>query len=116
MALNHIQSGKTITLNNAAALIKSGAPVLIGDLFGVALVDIPSGSSGEVATEEVYALPKATGAMTVGQIVYWDPAGTPVGAVGPGALTTTAGSLKRAGIVWAAAASDATTVNVKLNA
>lgn len=117
MAKNHIQPGKNITYSNSGSLIASGQPVLINDLFGVALVDIATGGVGEVATEQVYALPKVSGGMNPGQIVYWDPAGNPVGGVaGSGALTTTPGALKRAGIVWAAAVAGDATVAVKLNA
>jgi len=118
MALNHIQSGKVIDYTNSgSADIVSGRVVVIGTLVGVALVDIAVGKTGSVAIEEVYSLPKVTGAIAQGAKVYWAAAGDPVGGVaGSGALTTTASGNTLAGIAAIAAASGDATVALKLNA
>lgn len=118
MALNHIQPGKTIDYANGSGVdIASGDPVLIGKLLGVALVDIPDGSSGAVALEEVWELPKATGAITVGAQLYWDADGNPVGGTtGAGALTATSTDNVACGKAFASAAEAVATVQIKLNA
>lgn len=115
MAKNHVCPGKTLYYYNASTAIASGSPVLIGDVLGVALVDIPSGSKGEVAITDVFTLPKVNSSISQGQSLYWDPAGNPVGGVaGSGALTPTPGSLKKVGIAHAVAAIGDATVNIRL--
>jgi len=118
MALNHIQSGKVINYTNSGGTaIKPGQVVVIGTLVGVALVYIAAGESGSVAIEEVYEVPKATGAIAQGAAVYWDADGNPVGGVaGSGAIVTTPTDNTLAGKAFAGVASDAAVVRVKLNA
>lgn len=118
MAQNRVQPGKTIYwTNSTGAAVVSGQVVVVGTLIGVALSDIAAGAAGDVAMEEVYALPKATGIITQGARVYWDADGDPVGGVeGSGAITITATANTLAGFAFDAAASGAATVNVKLNA
>ena len=79
----------------------------IGTLAGVALI---SGTTGDVvphAVEEVWNLPKDTSAIGQGALVY---------VTSTGDITTTATGNTLAGKAFAAAATGASTVDVKLNA
>lgn len=69
---NYVQPGDIVTVT-AGANIASGAGVLTGKMFGVAMADIANGADGEVKTTGVFDLPKAASqAWTVGALVYWD--------------------------------------------
>ena len=108
MAQNFIQPGDVIDYTvPAATTITSGQGVLMGDLFGVALVAGVTGDVIPVAVDGVYSLPKlAAQAQAIGVKVYFDPT--------PGTITTTAGALKHSGYVARAAAANDATVYVKL--
>ncbi len=111
MAKNHVRDGDTITwINNTAAVVNSGDPVLVGStMLAVALESIEIGASGELATEEVWTLPKdATVSVAQGAALYWN-------AINKN-LTTVSTSNTYAGYAWAAAATADTTVQIKLNA
>ena len=118
MATNRVQPGKTLTwTNGTGAAVVSGQVVLFGTAVAVALQNIANGEDGDVAVEEVYTIPKATGVLAQGVRVYWDADGNPVsGVAGSGAATATAAGNTLAGFVTEAAASGDATVNVKLNA
>lgn len=71
---NYIQEGDVVRVP-APAIVASGAGVLVGTLFGVAVHDAASGAEVEIATVGVYDLPKVgTQAWTVGAAIYWDAA------------------------------------------
>lgn len=108
MAKNHVRQGSQMTwVNNTAAAVTSGSPVLVGSLLTVALQDIAIGATGELATEEVWTLPKDnTVAVNQGDALYWDNTNK--------RLTTTATGNAYAGHAWAAAAAVDTTVQCKL--
>lgn len=79
---NFVQPGKTVTVP-APALVASGAPVLVGALFGIASHSAASGEDLELATVGVFDLPKAASqAWAFGIKVYYDAAA--------GTLTSTA--------------------------
>lgn len=62
MAKNYEQPGRVLDyVNNGAAAIVSGQPVVVGAVIGVALSDIPVGATGSVQVEGVFSLPKKTG-------------------------------------------------------
>ncbi len=108
MASNHVQTGKNMTwTNSTGADVLSGSPVPVGVFVGVALVDIPDGATGELATEEVWEFPKVAGEILQGTVVYLD---------GDGAITVLVPDNVRAGIAFATAADVDETVRVKLNA
>lgn len=69
---NFIQKGDTVTLT-APYDVASGGGALVGALFGVAVVAVLTGVSGEFLTQGVFDLP-ALGTDTIdpGQKVYWD--------------------------------------------
>jgi len=74
MAGNFIQPGERLTLT-APYTVTSGSGALVGRIFGVALTDVTSGSSGEFMVDGVFDLAKATGiAWSVGDPIYWDDA------------------------------------------
>lgn len=119
MATNKICKGDRMDYTNSSgATISSGAPVLVGKFLGVALVTMLDGESGVLDLEGVYEIRKAeTTAITLGADLYWDADGKPQGgSSGQGCLTTTSTDNVYAGKAFAAAASTATTVKIKLQA
>ena len=71
MSTNKVQDGDFITVT-APATITSGQLVVIGSLFGVAVADAASGAAVALEMEGVFELAKVTGAVAVGDAVYWD--------------------------------------------
>jgi predicted RecA/RadA family phage recombinase len=90
-----------------AANVAAGEVVVQGDLVGVAKQPILANQIGALAVEGVFDFAKATGALAVGVIVYWDDTND--------VATTTASGNKQIGKVVRAAASGDATVRVKLN-
>lgn len=74
MAFGHVDPSKTMTwANTGTDDIKSGDVVIVGDLTGIALHDIPAGKDGEIGIAEQWELPKAAGAaVEQGKALYWD--------------------------------------------
>lgn len=68
---NYVQEGKTLDLV-APYDRSSGQAALVGSIFGVACVDVVSGATAAFATEGVFDLTKASGAVTQGAKMYWD--------------------------------------------
>ena len=102
---NFVQDGDTLTLTAPAAL-NAGDGFLVGTIFAVASEAAANGAAVEGATEGVFDLPKATGAITAGAKVYWDNTNKNV--------TTTATSNTLIGAATLAATSGAATVRVKI--
>lgn len=100
------QHGHTLDYTPSSA-VAAGDVVVLNDLVTVAPVAIPANKLGAVAVEGVWTLPKASGAIGQGAIVYWDATA--------GNITTTASTNKRAGKAAYAAASADTTVRVLIN-
>lgn len=93
---NYVQLGDNVTLP-APAAVASGEATLIGGLFGVASTSAAQGEDCAFVRIGVFTLPKAAGAWTPGQKLYWDATAKNV--------TTTAGSNTLIGAALAAAAS-----------
>lgn len=109
MAKNHIQPGRVLTVPAPTGGAVSGAPVLIGSLFGVAQHDAAQGQDLEILTEEVVELPKATPlAVDLGDRLFWN--------AGDGVLDKTATAQLCVGVAVLPAASADTVVRVKLGA
>lgn len=89
------------------AAVAAGDVVVLNDLVTVAPRPIAANALGAVAVEGVWSMPKATGAIGQGAIVYWDATN--------GNVTTTASGNKRAGKAAAAAASGDASVMVLIN-
>jgi predicted RecA/RadA family phage recombinase len=103
---NSIQEGKVLALA-APYAVASGGGALIGAIFGVAVTALANAEVGSFELEGVFALPKATGAATLGQRAYWDNTNKNV--------TATVGSNTLIGVFVAAYASGDTLANVRLN-
>ncbi|EJB4016952.1 DUF2190 family protein [Escherichia coli] len=111
MAKNFVEEGKTVAIV-ASAAISSGDLVQVGDVFAVALTDIPQGETGDGMTEGVFILPKLktddmkTDDMKTGKKVYLKSGKVQL---------TNSGSDPLVGVVWADAGTSAEEVPVKLN-
>ena len=87
MSAKYWQRGETIDYTPTDDLA-NGDVVDLATRIGVAGNDIPAGETGAVHVVGVFEIPKATGAVTVGQALYWDkaaeniPAGWAVAAAG----------------------------------
>jgi len=103
---DYYQDGDLINYTPSSA-VAAGAVVVLADLVTVAPRPIAANQLGSVAVEGVFKLPKASGAISQGAIVYWDATNSNV--------TTTAGSNKRAGKAAEAAASGDAVVPVLIN-
>lgn len=108
MSAKYWQRGETIDYT-ATEAVSNGDVVDLATRIGVAGDDIAAGKTGAVHVVGVFEMPKATGAVTVGQALYWDAAAKNI--------TTAAGSSPAntpAGWAVAAAGSSDATVLVKL--
>lgn len=103
------QEGDILTLAPGAA-VASGIGYLFGvSLFGIAVNDVANGVAGEFLTEGVVTIGKTSAlAISVGDRVYWDPAGKVV--------NKTATAQQCVGIAVEAAANPSPTVVIKLGA
>lgn len=111
MANNSIGPGDILDYTNGGSAIASGDPVVMGDLVGVALVDIASGETGSVQIAGAFTLPKIAGtAWAQGDKLDWDAS---VGAFGKG-ITSAAGDVTLCAVAAKAAASGDTAGEVKL--
>lgn len=104
---NFVQPGDNLDGLIAPRALASGNGFLIGALFAVASNDAANGAPVVGVTRGVFDLPKATGAITQGQKLYWDNAALVV--------TTVAAANTIIGFATQAAASGDATARVKLN-
>lgn len=102
---NFVQPGNNLTLTAPRDLV-SGAGFLVGAIFAVASNTVESGDPVAGVTEGVFDLPKAAGAVTAGQKLYWNNTAFN--------LTTTATDNTLVGAATQAAASGDATARVKL--
>lgn len=73
MAKNFVQPGEVIDFTNAGTAITAGSVVAIGQMLGVALVDIANGATGSVQIKGVFEVPKVSGAViAAGESLVWD--------------------------------------------
>lgn len=106
MARNYIQPGDTLTIPAPAAVL-SGAPVIVGDIVGIAQGNAASGAPVDVAMRGVWELPKvAANSFALGARVYWN--------AGNGLATSTASGNTLLGVAVEAAAADTGTVKMRL--
>lgn len=102
---NFVQPGDNLDLV-APRDLTSGAGFLVGSIFAVASLTVAAGVVVSGVTSGVFDLPKAAGAVTQGQKLYWDNAAFNV--------TTTSTNNTQIGVATAAAASGDATARVKL--
>lgn len=103
---NYVRDGDRIPLVAPAGGVVAGSGYLIGALFCVAVVSASQGVEFTAQILGVVALPKASGAITQGAVLYWDNAAKNI-------TTTSAGNTK-IGHAAKAQASDDTSVQVRL--
>lgn len=103
----YVQPGHNIDyVNGGDTKISAGDVVVLGNRIGVAATDIAAGATGSVATCGVFEFDKATGAMALGDCVYWDATNKKI--------TSTASSNTPAGYVIKAQVSADTKVLVSI--
>lgn len=114
MTRKFVQPGDVLTyVNGTGGDIAAGAVVVVGNLVGVALVDIADGESGSVAFTGVYTLAKTAGtAWTQGAVLDWDASAEAFQVTGT--ITPAAGDVEECAVVASAAASAATEGEVRL--
>ncbi len=106
---NYHRKGDTINIINATVAYTSGVPDVIGVLLAIPVTDIAIGSDGAAAIDGSFVLPKASATVIAqGALVGWDDVAKQVVA------TAAIGNLAGFGVALDAAASGATTVNVRL--
>jgi len=115
MQATFVQEGRTIDYTPGAD-VTGGDVVVQNNMIGVASRDIAANALGALAVEGVVRLPKAAAtAINAGVQTYWDADGDPNGGeAGSGCATTTSTGNVYAGLAVKDAASDDTTVDVKL--
>lgn len=113
MAQSYKQPGHTIDYTAPSGGVTSGDIVIKGSIAGVALGTAAEGVVVSLGIEGVYALAKVTGAVTQGDIVYYDSDNAAVTTASEGGSPW--GDFSRVGIAVASALSGDATVDVKLN-
>lgn len=104
---NYVQPGDTVTVT-APAAIASGDGVLVGKLFGVAVIAAASGADVEIKTTGIFDIAKNSAeAWTQGTDIYWDNTAK--------VMTTTATSNTLVAKAVLAAANPSGTGRVRLN-
>ena len=105
--LNKINDGKLMPYaNTGTTTIEAGTPVIVQDIVGVAVDDIPAGETGTLLIDGVVSSTAATGAWLQGEDIYLTSAGV---------LTTATTGNTLAGVAWAAKGTNDTTGYVLLN-
>lgn len=107
MATNYIQPGDVLTLA-APYAVASGAGMLVGGIFAVALAAASNGANVQAQRGGVWTLPKLQADdVSVGAKLYWDNTNK--------RLTLTSSGNTLVGAAIAAAGTSATTVSVLLD-
>jgi predicted RecA/RadA family phage recombinase len=109
MLAKYIQRGHEIDFTPDTD-VAAGDVVIIGDLAGIAKLDIKAGTLGALALVGVFDIPKATGegtAIAVGAIVFWDAENKQI--------TTTSGNNKYLGKTVIASGDDDANARVIIN-
>ena len=71
MLARFVQDGLAINYRPAEA-IAAGDVVMLGNLVGIARLDIAADTLGSLATVGVFEIDKAAEAVTVGAVLYWN--------------------------------------------
>ena len=109
-----IHTGNAIDYTPGSA-VTAGDVVVLGNSIAITKLDIAANCLGALATRGVYDGVKAAGAINLGDAVYWDADGDPVGGTsGSGAFTTTSAGNIYAGRAVAGALEAAETVRFEL--
>lgn len=111
---NYQQPGKVISwTNGTGAAVASGDVVVIGNMLGIATVDIADGDSGNVAVEGVFSgVPKVSAAVFVqGEKLIYDVSAK---AFDDSAATPATGDVTGGAVAFVAGANTETTCTIKL--
>ena len=113
MAKNYVQEGDVINWTNGGSAVVAGTVIVIGQILGVALVDIAGGATGSVAIEGVFSVPKVSGAViAAGESLVWD---VSAGKFDDNLATPATGDISGAAAVAVEAAGNTiTTIKVRL--
>jgi len=98
MIARYVQKGESIDYRPSAA-VAAGDVVALGNLIGIARLDIAADTLGSLAVVGVFDVAKAAGAIAAGAAVYWD-------AANHAATTTAAGNPYLGKAVLAAESAD----------
>lgn len=112
MAKNYIQPGEVIDWTNGTGGAKTaGSVIAIGQMLGVALVDIANGATGSVQIKGVFEVPKVSGAViAAGESLVWDAS---AGAFDDNLATPASGDISGApAVAVEAAGNGVTAINV----
>jgi len=112
MATNYVQEGDVINYSNSGSAISSGDVVAMGNILGVALVDIAATTgSGAVGIRGVFTVPKVSAAVIAqGESLTWD---VSAGAFDDNAATPATGDITVGAAVAAESAGNGvTTIDV----
>jgi len=71
MIARYVQKGEAIDYRPSEA-VAAGDVVVLGNLVGIARLDIAANTLGSLAVVGVFDVEKATGVVTLGAAVYWD--------------------------------------------
>lgn len=113
MSGNYKHQGKSVPWTNATgSAVASGDPVAVGDLLGIASVDIAVGETGTVEVEGVFEVAcNAADVITQGQKLDWDASASEfVDAIG----TAASGDLENGVVATTDAGASVVVVEVKL--
>ena len=114
MSTNQVQAGNVIDwVNGTGSAVAANAVVKMGNILGIALVDIANGATGSVATRGVYTVPKVTGAVIAqGESLTWD---VSAGKFDDNAATPASGDVTgAAAVAWESAGNGVTEMDVYL--
>ncbi len=106
--------------HTVSTAVAAGDVHVVGNIVGVVLRDVTAdditlGRKALLQIEGVVDVPKVTGAINQGALVYWDEDGSPVsGSATTGAAVTYSSGNELMGICFEAAGSSDETVKVKL--
>ncbi len=115
MATNLVQSDGVKLWTNGGSAVVAGGIVAMGNMIGVALVDIAGSATGSVdfTPGRVFSgIPKVTGAVfVVGEKLIWD---VSAGKFDDSAATPASGDITGAVTAWVAGANGETTCSIML--
>ena len=109
---NYVHDGETLTLVLTED-VRSGRPVMVGEVFGIAVGDGKAGDKLAVTIVGVYELTKLAGAIGQGERVFWQKA--QVAPPKDEGITKTADGNRLVGVAAKSAGSGDLTVEVRLN-
>lgn len=112
---NRVSDGAVIQwTNGTGTAVSSGDVVIIGNMLGIAAVDIANGASGSVHLEGEFTVPKVTAAVfNQGEMLIWDKS---AGKFDDNAATPATGDVSNAAIAAIAGTSSDTTTRILLKA